>query len=155
MADKQVCGNFGTLIHGTMRPEDLIPAFANELERLAKANNQESEHSELLKDCREINFSDNSTGNLDNINYCLEDLFTALDDFAPDYAYFGANPGDGSDYGFWPIEDWQERMQEDGVEFVSDLSEIESRLICVINDHGNATLYRLDSDGLSEIWAIV
>ena len=34
----------------------------------------------------------------------LDDLFDVMNGYAPEGYYFGAHPGDGSDFGFWPIE---------------------------------------------------
>jgi hypothetical protein len=42
-----------------------------------------------------------------DFDWLLSDLFDALNDIAPDGCYFGAHPGNGSDYGFWEVEeDW-------------------------------------------------
>ena len=37
--------------------------------------------------------------------FLMEVLFDALDDLSPQGHYFGSHPGDGSDFGFWPIEE--------------------------------------------------
>ena len=81
----------GTLIHGTLRTEDLIEAFRAELSRIdpiaeaaiVPADDPESEDAQ----------------------YELDELFEVLDRYAPEGYYFGAHEGDGSDFGFWPIEE--------------------------------------------------
>lgn len=147
--------SFGTISHGTMRAEDLIPDFAWELKHLDK----DSTYAELVKEAEAIEDYDSESA-----GYVLEELFDALNAFAPEYGYFGAHPGDGSDYGFWLYEDWEQIAKDDGVQFVADLPDAESVTnsdkVCVVNDHGNATLYVcvLDQDSkpiLREVWSVV
>lgn len=79
--------------------------------------------------------------------------------YAPDYCYFGAHPGNGSDFGFWLCEDWQQMARDDGVLFVNDMSEVPDSyrgMACHVNDHGNATLYNITPNGKPhEIWGVV
>lgn len=92
-----------TVIHATLRPQDLIPAFLNvlkdtpEYEQLV-ANNavfpsyaQEDDDSEWWnsEDCAILN----------------EELFNVLNQYAPEGYYFGSHQGDGSDFGYWKEED--------------------------------------------------
>lgn len=88
----------GTVISCTMRPEDLIPAFFGELRQLApqKANEIYRGHG-----CIDANDGYDS----EEADWLLSDLFDALDECSPEGCYFGAHPGDGCDYGFWPVED--------------------------------------------------
>jgi hypothetical protein len=85
----------GTVSHGTMRAEDLIPAFCDALDALGR------------HDCASMARSayEGAPCDADNLGYILDFLFNALDACAPRAYYFGAHPGDGSDYGFWQIEE--------------------------------------------------
>lgn len=50
----------------------------------------------------------------DQISYLLnENIWTAMEDHAPDGSYFGAHPGDGADFGYWPSEDDEDGESED------------------------------------------
>jgi hypothetical protein len=88
-------GTIGTVIHATLRTEDLLAAFADELEHLG-ANNPE--HVALAQEARTINPDDEWADEF------VSDLMDALNEYAPDGCYFGAHEGDGSDFGFWPCE---------------------------------------------------
>lgn len=81
----------GTVIHGTMRNDDLIPAFRRELERI-----------DALAEASIVPADDPES---DDGQEELTELFAALDRYAPEGHYFGAHSGDGSDYGFWTFED--------------------------------------------------
>lgn len=85
-----------TVSHGTHRAEDLIPAFLAELgarDPRAKAE-LEGEYKAAL-----AHWTD-AAG-----YFIVEAIFDALDAVAPAGTYFGAHPGDGSDFGYWPLED--------------------------------------------------
>lgn len=81
----------GTLIHGTLRTEDLIPAFRVELARIDPL----AESAIVPAD----------EDNPDDRTEELAELFDALDRQAPDGWYFGAHEGDGSDFGFWEMDE--------------------------------------------------
>ena len=81
-----------TISHGTMRPEDLIPKFLEVLEELNPKISESAKHwNELAIEEAQSQF--------------LSELFDLLDQEAPEGFYFGSHPGDGSDYGFWQMEE--------------------------------------------------
>lgn len=145
--------HLGSVSCATMLPADLIPAFTAELRRLRGAMPRE-----VANDLRGFNAGNMSE---ETASEFVGELFDALDNFAPDYCYFGAHPDDGADYGFWLSEDWQQQARDDGVLFVNDLSEVSDSfrgLLCVVNDHGNVTLYSRTGGKvgtLREIWSVV
>lgn len=98
--------SIGSISHGTMRTSDLIGTFAWELEHLT---NQTADDIKLLAECDtwdEANVEDTNDERQEETGAQLvEALFNALEEHAPAYCYFGANEGDGSDYGFWPAMD--------------------------------------------------
>ena len=138
---------FGSIISGTMDYEELGPAFIDEIERIT-GENQDTLRAEY------DSMAEDPTANEDIICF-VDELFDTLNEYAPDYGYFGAHMGDGADYGFWPIENIVETMREDGVEIYSDLCEVKTQPIAIVNDHGNLTYGYLDTDGFHTVWAIV
>jgi hypothetical protein len=102
----------GTVIHATLRPQDLIPAFFEMLNTLGDRDRVQAirdefkiPDSELIgSDLRIID--DHPWWNSEDASYLLNEvLFDALNDHAPEGHYFGAHIGDGSDFGFWQFED--------------------------------------------------
>ena len=138
--------DFGTVIHATLRTEDLLDAFAGELEYQCDRNKGMTGNGarrELVKNARRVN------PETEDAEYTVNDLFDSLDEFAPAYSYFGSVEGDGSDFGFWPSMDCVEELPR--VECGDDAKELGEDSVSV-NDHGNVTLY--GGDG-KEIWSIV
>ena len=87
----------GTLIHGTLRSEDLLQAFADELERQDTGHYGEIKESRILVECERTE----TEGGSEMVNVLMD----ALNEYAPGGYYFGAIEGDGSDFGFWTDEE--------------------------------------------------
>lgn len=141
----------GSISHGTLRTEDLLDAFASELEDCI-TRNPELELAErerltrLVWDAREF---DEETADYDGTELVIE-LKDALQEFAPPYCYFGASEGDGSDFGFWPsMEQIEElpRIADSDPDRARELGED-----CIyVNDHGNVTVYGADGSVVLEL----
>lgn len=133
----------GTISHGTHRSEDLLEAFASELRWIVgKEAAAAWPYLSTLTgadDCMaEIQESDNEPADAQEI---ICELIDFLSELAPPYCYFGAHPGDGSDFGFWPDFD---AIESDGIPRVGDASELPDGYVgewALANDHGNVTLY--------------
>lgn len=142
----------GSISAGTLQPEEIISAFAYELERLAREANCFADHAELIDAAGAVD-PDSEDG-----DQILSELESALQTFAPPYCYFGGHPGDGADFGFWLSESFQSEFAEtDGLQ-VSDLSDVPPNFsgeVLHVNDHGNPTLYEYSQGASREIWAFV
>lgn len=137
-------GNIGSLSHGTMRPEDLIPCFADEIRDLLNKNAAHlcSDEGRTMRDrlvalCDDADAIDLEDEPFDD-NGIVTELADALSEFAPPYCYFGAHEGDGSDYGFWPC---MEQIQELPVVESGDDAKALGEDAVFINDHGNVTVF--------------
>ena len=137
--------SLGTVSEGTMREEDLIPAFLDTLTGLARDDAERRLVSEIRQRM--------------DAKVDLEALTDALQEHAPPFCYFGAHPGDGADFGFWvsheairdAIHDGEIVGVEAGAEWPDDKEGAE--YVLEINDHGNMTLFCLADR--AEIWSIV
>ena len=88
-----------SISHGTMRTQDLIPAFLDVIRdtpEYVQVMNAVPAHA-MDDEAAEWWDSDEAAG-------LLESLFDTLDGYSPEEHYFGAHPGDGSDYGFWKMD---------------------------------------------------
>lgn len=157
--------SFGSISSGTMRTEDLLDTFASELEYQIQRNAEEwcsdagraqrDAFVELVWDARDIEFDDEGNASSDCAEDVLNELFSALEYFAPPYAYFGSHPGDGADYGYWLIDDLNECFDGLRVDDTSEVPADYSGEVLHVNDHGNMTLYSANNGELTEIWALV
>lgn len=137
---------FGSVISGTLRPEDTIPAFIDELRRITGR----VPHALYRQAQRALKADSDDAGDHEVANSLIE----ALSEHAPPYAYFGSHEGDGSDFGFWlgagALDDFDGKR-------VADLSEVPadySGEVLHSNDHGNLSLYSCIRGELREIWSL-
>lgn len=146
--------DMGSVTFGETETTDLIPIFLDTLKELGN-----SDYRAFQSEWDSINSDDNMTDvdtRLSDIDSLFVGVFDALEEHSPPYCTFRRiETGDGACFGFFPCADWQQCMEDDGVEFVNDLSEIATREVCHINDHGNVTFGYVDSDGFHETWSIV
>jgi hypothetical protein len=152
-------GDFGSVSTATMRPQDLIPTFADYADSLRLSKAERKQVTKIKHTASKIangRFGDNDAYWQDVVaDWDLEALFDILNNHSPAYAYFGSHPGNGADYGFWLVEDWEESF--DGIK-VNDTGEVPKGYtgeVLHVNDHGNVTLYVASRGRLREVWALV
>ena len=148
--------NIGPVSNGTSRTEDLVPAFVWELKYQRPLKRA---HRTLVREIEARMEQDGYFESEGASEDCNELLIDALNEYAPEYFYFGASPGDGAAYGYWLGEDWREALEDDGGIVVDDLASIPKEHVgnvAVVNDHGNVTLYRRSGNHhLYQIWSVV
>lgn len=98
----------GTVISGTLRNVDLIPAFLEELHAVHSAAWEQLQmQPHPLPPSYALEDEKDGWWQSEQADWFLQELFDALDQCAPEGHYFGAHYGDGSDFGFWPQEDYE------------------------------------------------
>lgn len=96
----------GSVSRGTMRTQGLIPALFTALHEINETPGPVvMGFGDDLVPQGVLDDESHEWWDSDAAGYMLGELFDALDQCAPDDHYFGAHPGDRSDYGFWPIEE--------------------------------------------------
>ena len=99
--------------HGTMRTQDLIPAFMDVIRDTPEyVQVMDAVPSHAMED-KEADWWDS-----EEAVRLLESLFDTLIAYAPEGYCFGSHPGDGSDYGYW------ESGQEEGQNHVQKIISI-------------------------------
>lgn len=90
-----------SVIHGTMRSEDLIPTFFDLHAQLDPEGGYKP-----FKECSLAELSEDAKfWDSESAMETLISVIDSLDGLAPEGYYFGTHPGDGSDYGFWKCDD--------------------------------------------------
>lgn len=104
----------GTVSHGTLRTCDLIRAFSGALRTVDDFRHvrrmdwdERDRVRALLADADSILATGDGwdVDDVDDADGVIEELSALLNEFAPVGYSFGAHDGDGSDFGFWPIDD--------------------------------------------------
>ena len=95
----------GTIIHGTHRPQDLIPAFSEALSLVDPTGYVQWSTSAPFGIVPAYALEDDGADwwQSEDCQHTLETLFDSLDTAAPEGFYFGAHEADGSDFGFWQV----------------------------------------------------
>ena len=131
----------GSISSGTLRTEDLQESFAHAIKRLTEAPHYEQLAWLAIED-----------GSLDMV----DELQEALNELCPPFVYFGAHPGDGSDFGFWPdMDSLNEAMANaDGECSNSNCEHLLTNdgVIVQVSDHGNVTVMDMERNVL---WSVV
>ena len=102
----------GSICSGTLRTEDLVNAFVDALDRLKAAESLSpwwnpdrfARLDDLLAEV-ERERTEHGYYHGDLCADHLERMQDALNGYAPDGHFFGAHPGDGADFGFWPCDE--------------------------------------------------
>jgi hypothetical protein len=86
---------------GTLRTQDLISRFAYALHRLAPSHPLVGEFLDIDAEVKVLMEEEEM--------FFLEELMDALGELAPKGTYFGTHPGDGSLFGFWPLDEYDDQ----------------------------------------------
>jgi len=150
----------GSVSHGTLRPQDLMPAFLSALADLRQpipGNIEATKYMEYVGDMFTTAAidEDDEFWDSEEVQFDMDDLIEALNNNLPPFVYFGTLEGDGSDFGFWPDMDrLEEFIQEEG-KITSDPLEVilpQSGFRVLSSEQGaNVTLMNMERD---VIWAL-
>ena len=142
----------GSISHGTLRTQDLLPVFLETLTALGGDVPSDLEcgaHIEYLNwpgpgttACDE----DDKFWSSEEAMWDMEALTDGLNNLCPPFVYFGTLEGDGSDFGFWPNYDGMTEANIEGLdEFEADGA------IVKYTGNGNVTLMDMERN---VIWSV-
>ena len=147
----------GSISTGTLRPEDLLPAFARVLQDHNGAGDihdicltLDNPLHALFGEYMDIEIT-NTWDSEDASSLLNEGFYYALNDICPPFVYFGTLPGDGADFGFWV--DWEgleeARRDGDGMTYANGEEYlVDANVIVHVNDHGNVTVMDMERNVL-------
>src|SRR5262245_43405923 len=108
-AGKAKCPEIGTVIHGTMRSEDLLPCVATVLAFYSDEPEDIKLAEEATAMVGRLQRGEIEPGVPNDDMDLLVEVGDRLDEIALERSggrlRFGAHAGDGSDYGFWEIDE--------------------------------------------------
>ena len=143
----------GSIITGTLRNEDLIPAFADELSVMEMSEKGVTLLHEVDKF---LGKPDESQPDFDSedAGFLVGELMDALEEYAPPHMRFGSLEGDGADFRWWPtgFDDCPTTTISEGKNGEGTFVDTECELFVEVNDHGNITVKEL---GGAVIWDAV
>ena len=150
----------GTISHGTLRTQDLLPAFLETLTARGGEIPKDLEcgtHIEYLN-CPWLGTTacddDDKFWDSEDAMWDMEALTDALQTLCPPFVYFGTLEGDGADFGFWPDMDGLRDATGDGsFEQVFGEHELsEHGIILNVTDHSEFVVMDLERNVL---WSVV
>ena len=163
---KPTFARIGVVSEGTLRDEDLISAFAGELDyymkRLRLTRDQRKRFATLVRDANSQAEVLESDRDFEHDHYdaggIINELEDALNEIAPPYCYFGTPDGDGACFGFFPCLGMG--GDTDDLPKLDDLADITREHwgedVLIVNDHGNVTCGHVDRRGrFKAYWAVV
>jgi hypothetical protein len=151
----------GTVSHGTLRLQDLLPRF---LETLTALGGDIPTDLECPKHIEYLNWPGPDTTACDDdspfwtseeAGWDMEALCDALQNCSPPFVYFGTIEGDGSDFGYWPdMDSLNDAMRSTTSDFQADncWTLADDGIIVHVNDHGNVTVMDMERNVL---WSCV
>ena len=137
----------GSVSSGTLRAEDLLPVFAAIMRQFLTVNGHASLYVERAETIVRNEFYD-----MELADELVGKLMDGIQGYCPPFVFFGAHPGDGADFGFWP--DWealdQAMFQKYGESLILDVrgEETLDTTIIQVRDHGNVTVMDMDRNVL-------
>ena len=152
----------GSISTGTLKPEDLIPAFTYTMGELthdpvSNTSKYPTEAMAKLWDEAIHLIGTDQWWTIDpedsGVDGLLNDLTDALNELCPPFVYFGTLEGDGADFGFWPdIDGIQEIVNIAECDASQGISCPDDGVIVQVSDHGNVTVMDMQRNVL---WSVV